>query len=459
MIMFSFTARMTTIRSKSVNIASFVRRTTCAFSTPQSQSLQQKKIAIHSPIPPFSFFGDHRNRVTTLSSARLSTTSYDSNDQSQDDNLLHPSQFNNGIIPLPKALSPSSAAEFRACPQSYLFKYLYGIKEKPNKALAKGSICHSALEQVFDLHPRDRTLQNLQNLFRKNWSNERNSEKYLHLFATTCVDDILPDGEEAWDLEAEREWGKESMALLENYVELEDPSLVSRPNPIEREMWVRSDLSLDPLQGITAKNSNYGDRQEGTETFLVRGIVDRLDFVAKPSTPRSTFLKEVTESNNRGVIRIVDYKTGKAPDLKYSPAMNDKIVADSTWQLKIYALLLREMLSKGQNEDGSNSLKSKGGNLKHLNATDFRLLRLMYLTNKDAIGQFLDMDLGETQDERDEVLNEVHSDLASIWKSIVTLVNLQDPTQFHHCDRSFCDCHKVRARFVPGSVSDEIHFR
>ena len=137
--------------------------------------------------------------------------------------------------------------------------------------------------------------------------------------------------------------------------------------------------------------------------------------------------------------------------------MNQKIVNDSTWQLKIYALLLREMLNKEHNQDGTIDLKSRGGNLKHLVGNDLRLLRLMYLTNKDGNAQFLDMDLGETQDERDEVLNEVHSDLTNIWSNIITLVNTQDPTKFHHCDRSFCDCHKVRPNFVPGSVSDEIH--
>lgn len=384
---------------------------------------------------------------SSLASATY-TTSTDSSTESYKD-LLHPSDFRNGTIPLPKNLSPSSAAEFKSCPQSYLFKYLYGIKQPKNKALAKGSVCHSALEQVFDLHPQDRTVEHLQNLFRKNWSKERTSDVYRHLFFT---DNMKDDEESSWDIEGEQAWGKEAIGLLHNYIQMEDPSLIPRPNPIEREMWVRANLSLDPSKGITATGDTHNnDSNVDVETFPVRGIVDRLDFVAMPLTPRSTFLDKTTDPpNRRGVVRIIDYKTGKAPDLKYSPSMNQKIIQDSTWQLKIYALLLREMLA------GNLDLKSKGGNLKHLIGNDLRLLRLMYLTNKDGNAQFLDMDLGETQDERDEVLNEVHSDLANIWSNIVTLVETQDPTKFHHCDRSFCDCHKIRPQFVPGTVSDEI---
>jgi len=263
----------------------------------------------------------------------------------------------NTIIPKPKALSPSSAACFKQCPQSYLFQYLFNIKQPTNQALAKGSMCHSALEKVFELEPMDRTLENLQNLLRKVWGEKRLSDAYRPLF------DYEPEEEDSGgdgdggeggppepkrNKEAERKWGMEGLRLLENYYELEDPRLVPRPNPIEREIWVNAKLTINPSLGVTGyagrsdTTTPTDDDEGGDSTFLVRGIVDRLDYVAAPPSPRSS---NTSPDDGAGVLRIIDYKTGKAPNFKYSPAMNEKIANDTTWQLKIYALLLREMMA------------------------------------------------------------------------------------------------------------------
>mmetsp|Transcript_53212 Transcript_53212/g.64108 ORF Transcript_53212/g.64108 Transcript_53212/m.64108 type:complete len:217 (+) Transcript_53212:3-653(+) len=88
------------------------------------------------------------------------------NNDQNDDLFRDPLAFHGQEIPRPKSLSPSSAKEFLSCPQSYLFQYLYKIKQPTNTALAKGSMCHSALEKLFDLNPSQRTLENLENLFR-----------------------------------------------------------------------------------------------------------------------------------------------------------------------------------------------------------------------------------------------------------------------------------------------------
>ena len=327
--------------------------------------------------------------------------------------LLHPDQDFDGVIPYPTALSPSAAMEFKNCPQSYLFQYLYKLRQPTNDVLAKGTFCHTALEKVFDLDPSDRSLENLQNLFRSSWSKERKSEEYKILFERE-------DGAE-WDVESEREWGRSALQLLDNYYHVEDPRNVVRPNPVQREVWVRHQLTLDPALGVTAPNQmSTTDDDDDVPTFLVRGIVDRIDMV---------------RINQQEVaLRIVDYKTGKAPHLKYSPAMNEKIANDAFYQLKIYALLLRER---------SNDV---------LKGMDLRLLRLFHLNNHCGQAEFLDMDLGATQEERDVVLHETHQDLAQIWKDINALVDTQDPTAFVGCDRSFCYCHKCRPRFYPGTV-------
>jgi len=407
-----------------------------------------------------------RSFFSTLSVSKLATsgstnssTSSSSSDQTpiltyadillQSDGSLHPNMLMDGSIPSPKSLSPSAAAEFKACPQSYLFQYLYGIRQPTNLALAKGSLCHSALEELFDLLPGERTLENLQNLFRKHWSKERMSEQYEHLFD---YEDESSSGKVIRDTQAERKWGNEAIGLLVNYYRLEDPMLVPQPNPIEREIWVQAKLSLDPTYGSTGSNPkpciDHEENNDKQERFLVRGIVDRLDYVAVPSSPRDVFDQSGNYNRDTAIktaVRIVDYKTGKAPDFKYSPATNKRIAEENMWQLKIYALLLREMIANGKTN-------SKGGNLKCISSNDLRLLRLMYLTSEEGEARYLDLDLGDTQEERNETLQQVHKELAEIWKGIMILVDGQDPRMFPHCDRKFCFCHKIRPKFEFGSL-------
>jgi hypothetical protein len=194
--------------------------------------------------------------------------------QEGSDVWLHPDQF--GEIPLPKSLSPSAVLEFKKCPQSFLLQYLYKLRQPQSVALAKGSMCHEALEKVFDLEPEDRNLETLQNLLRVSWGQNRFHDKYKFLFDT-------PDGER--DIEAEKQWGQSALKLLENYYQVEDPSTITRPNPLRREIWLHSHLTLDPSLGITSQREMQGElnKKEDAETFYVRGIIDRLDMVRLPS--------------------------------------------------------------------------------------------------------------------------------------------------------------------------------
>jgi RecB family exonuclease len=339
--------------------------------------------------------------------------------EAQQEELFHPDDF--GPIQMPKHLSPSSAMAFKECPQSFLFQYLYKIKQPTNQVLAKGSMCHSALEHIFDLDPDERTLENLQNLLRVEWAENRLEGDYKLLFET---DDDEGDGA-GRDIEAEREWGQSALQLLENYYESEDPRIIQRPNPHKREVWVNANLAVDPTMGVTAKKHSAAETPSSKpETFKVRGIIDRLDIVR--------------ESSRKVALKVIDYKTGKAPNLKYSPAMNQKIFREKFYQLKIYALLMRE-----KTEASSNDKKD---------SMDLRYLKLHFLNSEDGRAKPWEMDLGETQEIRDEELHEVHRDLSRIWMDIRALVDTQDPKAFEHCDRSFCYCHKCRDRFVPGTV-------
>jgi len=309
-------------------------------------------------------------------------------------------------IPYPKSLSPSSALEFLKCPQSYLFQYLYNIKQPTNAALAKGSLCHSALEQLYDLKQRERTLETLENLFRRQWCVDKR-DKYKDLF-------VVEGGD--WDTNAEKEFGEQALELLGNYYRMEDPREVNRPNPVHKERWVRANLSLDPSKGITAPELSTSDNKD---TFLVRGIIDRVDLIRDPI-------------DGNIVLKIIDYKTSKPPNFKYSPSVNARILQEQFWQLKVYALLLREQYAHVEGY-----------------SVPFRSLRLMFL---GGTPRALDFDLGSTQEERDLALHDIHVELANVWKEIFALVDMQDPTVFKHCDRPFCWCHRQRPRFVTGSL-------
>lgn len=415
--------------------------------------------------------------------------------------LLHPSEFNNGVIPKPKSLSPSAIITFKACPQQYLFQYLYKIKEPPNQVLTKGTMCHSALEKIYGYPPHQRTLKNLSNLYRILWREKRAQEPYDTLFRVEkvppppltqlsfpksyesdsstddeqsddeslkiCIEEEEKDDDDAdkmekegvtyeWDYAAEKKWGQEALRLLKNYVTLEDPSQIKFPNPIEREMWLSKSLPLDPTKGATGYTSTSPPplfHKNSHDTFLVRGIVDRIDLIKVPTTPEN-----YNDEDCEPALRVVDYKTGKAPDFKYSQKMNYKIANENFFQLKIYALLYREI-----SKDLDLNLSLSNGTKKVTKAEklgqkyqipDMRKLRLMYLTshlpNEEAA--YVDMDLGATQEERDSALQEVHMELSNTWRDILKLVETQDPKAFHHCDRSFCSCHKLRPLFVNGTL-------
>merc|ERR1712129_285021 len=164
-----------------------------------------------------------------------------------DEEMLHPKNFG-GKIPYPKSLSPSAAMAFMKCPQSYLIQYLYGIKQPTNLAMTKGSLCHSALEQLYDFDPPQRDLNFLQDIFRRIWAEKKSSYKVL--FSTGGV----------WDSNKEIEWGKNALDLLSSYYNMEDPRKVPKPNPIQREKWISYAMSVDPLQEIAEsqeeKNNN-----------------------------------------------------------------------------------------------------------------------------------------------------------------------------------------------------------
>jgi putative RecB family exonuclease len=162
--------------------------------------------------------------------------------------------------PLPEpilgSLSPSRAADFKACPLLYRFRAIDRIPEPPSRVAVRGTLVHKVLEALFALPAADRVVAAAHQLVDTVWSQLQAAEPDLAaLFADSA------------DL---GQWLQSARDLLDSYFALEDPS---RLGSVEREQLV--EVVVDGLR--------------------LRGYVDRID------------------SSRSGDIRIIDYKTGTTP--------------------------------------------------------------------------------------------------------------------------------------------------
>ncbi len=206
-------------------------------------------------------------------------------------------------------LSPSRASDFKTCPQLFKFRHIDQIPAVPTHPQARGTAIHLALERLFEIPAGERHPERLLELFEVAWDETLRSEEYRELFAE--------------DPEDREEVYQASRKIAEKYFKIEDPRLVE---PLAREHFIT-------LMIGTGRRSSDPDRQ-----LEVRGIIDRMD-----PTPE-------------GGIVITDYKTGKAPPLRYADS--------SFFALKVYALMVERESGKTPN-----------------------LIRLLYLGNSVAYNQ------------------------------------------------------------------------
>jgi putative RecB family exonuclease len=174
------------------------------------------------------------------------------------------------------ALSPSRAADFMTCPLLYRFRVIDRLPEPPTEATARGTLVHAALERLFDLPAAGRTPAAARELLIPEWDRLAAAEPALAA--------LFPDEDERTG------WLRSATAILDAYFTLEDPR---RLEPAERECYVETELDSG---------------------LRLRGYIDRLDVAPG------------------GEIRIVDYKTGKAPREAYE--------ASALFQMKFYALVI-----------------------------------------------------------------------------------------------------------------------
>ncbi|MBZ4557821.1 RecB family exonuclease [Mycobacterium avium subsp. hominissuis] len=239
------------------------------------------------------------------------------------------------------ALSPSRAADFKQCPLLYRFRAIDRLPEAPSPAQLRGSLVHAALQQLYELPAAQRGPETALALVGPAWE---------QLLAATPELTADLDPTQRGQLLAE------AQALLAGYYRLEDPT---RFDPQCCEERVEVELA------------------DGT---LLRGFIDRIDVAAT------------------GELRVVDYKTGKAP-----PAARALAEFKAMFQMKFYAVAL---------------LRSRG--------VPPTRLRLIYL----ADGQVLDY-----SPEHDELLR-FEKTLMAIWRAIQSAGRTGDfrPTQSRLCD-------------------------
>src|SRR3954462_3811435 len=111
------------------------------------------------------------------------------------------------------SLSPSRAADFKACPLLYRFRCVDRLPEPPSLAATRGTLVHAVLESLFYRPAAERTLETARGLLPAAWDRVQAEEPAVtELFAGD------PDGA------AFADWIGSAAELLGTYFRLEDPT-------------------------------------------------------------------------------------------------------------------------------------------------------------------------------------------------------------------------------------------
>src|SRR5664280_666984 len=202
-------------------------------------------------------------------------------------------------LPVVPSLSPSRAADFMTCPLLFRFRTIDRLPERPSAQAARGTVVHAVLERLFDLPRPERTLAAAVDLVEPQWLTLLGSQPELA---------ELVAGEPG----GVGDWLNSAGELLAGYFHLEDPS---RLEHAEREHYVETTLSTG---------------------LRLRGYIDRLD------------------ETSSGDVRVVDYKTGRAPAEAFE--------VKALFQMRFYALVVWRLSGRVP-----------------------RLLQLMYLGDREVL--------------------------------------------------------------------------
>jgi putative RecB family exonuclease len=188
-------------------------------------------------------------------------------------------------LDLPRTLTPSKVTAFTRCPLAFRFSAIERRPEPPSPAKVKGTLVHAALEGLFWNHPQGRrTTAAAADELSGAWEELQRDPEFVGL-----------------ELNAEQASAflDDARTLVDNYFALEDPD------------------------SVRAVGVELGVEMEVDEMRL-RGKIDRLDI--EPD----------------GSLRVVDYKTGRAPSERYERG--------SLVGVQIYALLCESVLGRAPAE-------------------------------------------------------------------------------------------------------------
>lgn len=172
----------------------------------------------------------------------------------------------------PIAISPSRASDYKRCPLQYRLRAIDKIPEPSTEAQVKGTLVHAVLEEMFTWPREQRTYPAAVKRLKPQWEKMREEEP-------SCAEPVADEYQLLVD----------SRTLLRGYFTME--------NPLGFDAHAQ-EMPVD----FTLPN-----------VVPVRGFIDRVDIAPT------------------GEVRVVDYKTGKKPQLRYSQ--------DAQFQMRFYALV------------------------------------------------------------------------------------------------------------------------
>lgn len=174
--------------------------------------------------------------------------------------------------PRPIALSPSRASDYKRCPLQYRLRAIDRIPEPSTEAQVKGTLVHAVLEEMFTWPREERTYPAAVKRLKPQWERMQEADPF-------CGEPVADEYQLLVD----------ARTLLRGYFTME--------NPLGFDAHAQ-EMPVD----FTLPNG-----------VPVRGFIDRVDIAPT------------------GEVRVVDYKTGKKPLLRYSQ--------DAQFQMRFYALV------------------------------------------------------------------------------------------------------------------------
>ena len=206
---------------------------------------------------------------------------------------------------VPTSMSPSRVEAFVSCPLAFRFASIEKLPEPPSPHTTKGSLVHRSLELLFTRPPGERTLEAARSAHESARREYEVDREFTQLgLADTEAEAFFTD---AW-------------SLVEGYLAMENPATI---NEIGLELKLEATVQINDQANDQASNQSSDQSSNGAnevDRLTLRGIIDRL------------------ELDSDGGLIVTDYKTGKAPGLRYEQ--------NSLAGLNFYSFLCEEVFGR-----------------------------------------------------------------------------------------------------------------